>query len=191
MRIPGILAFTLAVVVAVFAVSKVQASDGQADPLTKSAHGLYIQPWIKETTGDLRQDMAVAQQAGKALAIFWEQDGCHYCQEMHEVNLRDKAIVDYISGNFHVVQYDLHGEEAVADWSGSTQSQSRLAGKLGVRGTPTILFYRQAGEEVTRMPGYAQPAIFKKVFQYVVEKGDKEASLIDWIKAKLASETKG
>jgi thioredoxin-related protein len=175
----------------VLAASLVQASNEAASPLMKSAHGLYVQPWFQASTGDLQQDMAAAQKAGKVLAVFWEQDGCHYCQEMHEVNLRNKEIVDYITRNFHVIQYDLHGQDEAKGWDGVPQTQGKLAGTLGVRGTPTVLFYRESGNEVTRLPGYAKPAIFKKVFEYVVEKGDKEASLIDWIRAKLSAETKG
>jgi len=167
------------------------ATSKPASPMLKSAHGLYVQSWFKQSSGDLRQDMLAAQKTGKSLAIFWEQDGCHYCQAMHEENLQNKSIVDYINSHFYVIQYDLHGDNMATGWGGKSLTQSDLAGKLGVRGTPTILFYRQAGEEVTRLPGYAKPPIFKKVFEYVVEKGDKNASLIDWIRAKLSAETKG
>jgi thioredoxin-related protein len=167
------------------------ATSKSATGVLKSAHGLYIQSWFKQSSGDLRKDMLAAQKAGKTLAIFWEQDGCHYCQAMHEENLRDKSIVDYINSHFYVIQLDLHGNKMASDWDGNLLTQSDLAGKLGVRGTPTVLFYRQAGEEVTRLPGYAKPPIFKKVFEYVVEKGDENASLIDWIRAKLSTETKG
>ena len=183
--------FLVAMAVIAVGSTRVEAASEAHATLQKSAHGLYIQPWFHESSGDMRQDMAAAQKASKSLAVFWEQDGCHYCQEMHEVNLRDKDIADYISANFYVVQYDLHGENIVTGWGGIVQSQGELAGKLGVRGTPTVLFYRTAGEEATRLPGYAKPAIFKKVFEYVVEKGDAEASLIDWIRAKITAETKG
>jgi len=171
--------------------ANVLAAGNSAVTLEKSAHGLYLQPWFKQSSGDLRTDMAAAQKEGKALAVFWEQDGCHYCQQMHEVNLQDKEIVDYISRHFYVIQYDLRGSEMATDWQGEKQPQGRLAGKLGVRGTPTVLFYREPGVEATRLPGYAKPVVFKKVFEYVVEEGDKEAALIDWIRAKLSAETKG
>jgi thioredoxin-related protein len=186
----GLLSVTLLVFIAVGATNAF-ASSKVASSLVKTSHGLYIQPWFKQSSGDLRQDMAAAQKEGKTLAVFWEQDGCHYCQEMHEVNLSVKDIADYIGKNFYVIQFDLHGDQAVSGWDGIKSPQARLAGKMGVRGTPTILFYRQAGQEVTRMPGYASPPIFKKVFEYVIEEGDKEASLIDWIRAKLTAETKG
>ena len=189
-------ALLLAVLCLGVGASSAQATSKTATPLLKSAllksaHGLYVQSWFKQSSGDLRQDMLAAQKAGKTLAIFWEQDGCHYCQAMHEVNLRDKSITDYINSHFYVIQYDLHGNKMASGWDGKSLTQSDLAGKLSVRGTPTVLFYREAGEEVTRLPGYAKPPIFKKVFEYVVEKGDKDASLIDWIRAKLSTETKG
>ena len=157
----------------------------------KSEHGLYVQKWFANSTGDLRQDMAAALAENKILAVFWEQEGCHYCQEMHEVNLQDQDLVAYISKHFHVVQYDLRGAGNTKTWDGEALSQRELAGELGVRGTPTILFYRESGKEVTRMPGFAATPVFRKVFEYVVEKGDAEAGLVDWIRNKMSTETKG
>jgi thioredoxin-related protein len=41
------------------------------------------------------------------------------------------------------------------------------------------------------MPGYAEPVIFKKVFEFVVQQSYKRQSMIDWIRGRLEKEAEG
>lgn len=49
--------------------------------------GLHVQPWFLDTFRDVREDMQEAADAGKQVAILFEQKGCPYCREMHRVNM--------------------------------------------------------------------------------------------------------
>jgi len=151
---------------------------------------LHPEPWMHQTSGDLSKDLAAASAEGKILVVFWEQEGCHYCAEMHEVNFQQPDILAYIKKHFYSIQLDMRGEGGVVDLAGKSMSESALAHDLQVRGTPTTIFYA-AGKEVARMPGYGKPLLFKKVFEYVREKGYQEAGMIDWIRARLQKETEG
>jgi len=110
---------------------------------------------------------------------------------MHEVNLRQPDIAGYIAKHFHVVVLDMRGGDDVVGFDGATASQADLAKQMQVFGTPTVLFYADDEKAAARLPGYAQPKVFMKVFEYVVEEGYRDASMIDWIRARLKKEAEG
>ncbi len=151
----------------------------------------FPEAWIHETSGDLSKDMASAKAEGKIFAVFWEQEGCHYCQQMHEVNFQIPDIVNYIKANFYTIQLDMRGGGRIIDFKGHQMSEADLAHELQVRGTPTTIFYAEKAGEVARMPGYGEPVVFKKVFEYVAEAGYKQQTMVDWIRARLAKEAEG
>jgi thioredoxin-related protein len=146
------------------------------------------EPWIKKSTGDLSKDLALAVGEGKVLTVMWEQEFCSYCDRMHEVNLKIPDIAEYIEKNFYVVTFDMHGDTDVVSLEGEKMSESKLAKISQVRGTPTIAFFTPDKKEVARMPGYGQPAVFKKVFEFVIEKGYQTHSMIEWITIQLEKE---
>ena len=137
--------------------------------------GLHVQPWFLESFLDLREDQAEATAAGKLFAIFFEQRGCPYCKEMHEVNFQKKQIVDYVTGNFAVLQLNLWGSRTVTDFDGEELEERDLARKWAVNFTPTIVYFDaevpegQSGKhaEVARMPGYFKPFHFLSMFEFV------------------------
>jgi thioredoxin-related protein len=71
--------------------------------------GLYHQSWFLLSFLDLRQDFRDAQDAGKRLAVLFEQCGCSYCAELHTKVLARKYINDYVRQNFAMLQLDLWG----------------------------------------------------------------------------------
>jgi thioredoxin-related protein len=86
----------------------------------------------------------------------------------------------------------MHGSRPLVDFDGKALIEAALARRHRVFGTPSIEFRRADEREVYRLPGYAQPAIFKLVFTYVVEKGFEISGLRDWLMARLkAREGKG
>lgn len=142
--------------------------------------GFQTQPWFAETTFDLGKDLAAAKAAGKTLVLLWEQKGCAYCREMHAQAFQQHELIDLGIQQFHVVQMDMHGERKFTGFDGAATDETKLARRLKVLGTPTTLFYDAAGNEVFRMPGYAEPTIFFLIYQYVAEKGYLTAKLEDW-----------
>ncbi len=70
---------------------------------SRSDDGLYHHQWFKESSLDLKEDLHEADEAGKRLAIIFEQVGCIYCTKMHTEFLAQKSINDYVRKNFDVV----------------------------------------------------------------------------------------
>jgi thioredoxin-related protein len=139
-------------------------------------NGLHIQDWFLQSFLDIGEDLTLAQETDKGLVIIFEQAGCPYCHEMHEVNLRRPDIVEYAKANFDVLQLDLRGAREVTDTDGETLPERELARKWGVVFTPTLIFLPKdadpAGKPANEaaaavMPGYFKPFHFATMFEYV------------------------
>ena len=142
-----------------------------------NADGLHTQPWFMETFMDLREDHAELTAQKKHFAIFFEQKGCPYCAAMHEKNLSQAYISDYIRKNFGVLQINLFGAKEVTDFDGKTMEERNLARRWGILFTPTIVFIRPNLEgldglngkqlQIARMPGYFKRFHFITFFEYI------------------------
>lgn len=157
--------------------------------------GLYVQPFFMQTFLDLQEDLEEARAEGKRFAIFWEQEGCSYCKELHMVNLRKPEIHDYVSNNFGVLRLNLWGSRAVTDFDGETLEERKLARKWRVNFTPTIQFFPESLEEignqsgasveVARMPGYFKPFSFLTMFEYVENRAYEEVGFQRYLQDKI------
>lgn len=139
--------------------------------------GLYTQPWFLQSFLDVRDDLEDAAAAGKRFAVMWEQKGCPYCKEMHQVNFARPEINDYVRENFAVLQLNMWGSREVTDFDGEVMEERELARKWRVNFTPTIQFFPESLDgmdgkpgwdiEVARMPGYFKPFHFISMFEFV------------------------
>lgn len=135
--------------------------------------GLHVQPWFMETFLDLAEDKAETEGQDKHFAVLFEQRGCPYCKEMHEVNFARQDITNYVKSNFGILQLNMWGSREVTDFDGEALEERDLARKWNVNFTPTIVFLKKGGSgtaaemEVLRMPGYFKPFHFISMFEYV------------------------
>lgn len=154
--------------------------------------GLHTQPWFHTSFLDLNEDVAEAHAANKSLVIFWEQQGCPYCREMHRVNLAKKEFTDYIREKFLVLQLNLYGARAVTDFDGEEMEERQLASRWNVNFTPTICFFPsdpaavegKVGNkaEIFRLTGYWKPFHFRSSFVYVASGAySKEPHFQRWL----------
>ena len=140
--------------------------------------GLHVQDWFLQSFMEVAEDQAEANAQGKHLAVMFEQRGCPYCREMHEVNLAKPKIVDYIKQHFSILQINIWGSKSVTNLDGKKMPEKDFARKWRVNFTPTIVFLRQGDlseiplkmAEAARMPGYLKPFHFISMFEFVAEK---------------------
>lgn len=138
--------------------------------------GLHKQDWFTDSFLELGDDLQTAADAGRGLMILFEQAGCPYCRELHQVNFSRPEIVDYLTAHFDVIQLDLWGAREVLDFDGQALEERALAAKWGVNFTPTTVLFpashagaddpRQA--EAFRLPGYLKPFHYLSSLEYVV-----------------------
>jgi thioredoxin-related protein len=174
---------------------RLQAAE-RVEPLLND-DGLYTQPWFLNSFLDLQDDLAEAADAGKRLAVIWEQKGCPYCKEMHLVNFADPEINAYVRDNFEVLQLNIHGLRETVDFDGEVLDERSMARRWGIRFTPTVHFFPEDPEaaagktgveaEVARMPGYFKPPHFLAMFRFVREKAYEQEDFRSFLKRQQAS----
>ncbi|MEE9375010.1 MAG: thioredoxin family protein [Rhizobiaceae bacterium] len=141
--------------------------------------GLHKQDWFAESFLDMAEDIQTAKEEGKRLAIIFEQRGCIYCKKLHETVFSDPEVIQYISKNFLVVQYNMFGDKEVIDLDGEKLTEKTAARKWRLYYTPTIMFMPEelpkggdtAKAAVSVMPGAFGKATTLSMFQWVHEKG--------------------
>lgn len=141
--------------------------------------GLHKEGWFTITFRDIAEDIEAARADGKRLALTFEQRGCIYCREMHEKILSDPEVRDFIKANYHVVQYNMFGDEEVTDLDGEVLTEKTAARKWGYVFTPTIVFLPEEAPAnvsvrdaaVATMPGAFGKWTFLNMFRWVHEKG--------------------
>ena len=137
--------------------------------------GLHKQPWFYDSFLEMGADLEDAAAEGKGLIVIFEQRGCPYCRELHEVNFTIPEISEYQAENFYTVQLNLWGDRMVTDFDGEEISEKDLAQKWLVNFTPTLIFFSpdSAGAsaedeaESFRMPGYFKPFHYGSAMEYV------------------------
>lgn len=164
-----------------------------ASALKLNDDGLYTRPWFLESLLDLSDDLKEAADKGKRLVIMWELKGCPYCKKIHEINLADPAIENFIKDRFELLQLNIIGAREVTDFDGQRLTEKEFARKYGVRATPTFQFFPEradglapkapAAREVARWQGYMEPKPFLAMFRFVAERGYDKMSLTDYLRA--------
>lgn len=164
-----------------------------ASELKLSDDGLYTKPWFLESFLELPDDLREAAGKNKRLVIMWELKGCPYCKKIHEINLADPAIENFIKDKFEVLQLNIVGSREVTDFDGQKLPEKQFAQKYGVRYTPTFQFFPDsvdglaqkapAAREVARWQGYMEPKPFLAMFRFVEQRAYEKSSLTDYLKA--------
>jgi thioredoxin-related protein len=162
--------------------------------------GLHKQPWFSDTFLELGDDLAAAADKGRHLMILYEQNGCPYCRELHEVNFARSELTDYIKAHYDVIQLDMFGAREVLDFDGEALEERDLAAKWGVNFTPTTILMHslnsgaQSIEEAQtfRMPGYLKPFHYLSSLEYVAEEKFEGQTFQRYLQDKFAElEEKG
>ncbi|MFP4182693.1 MAG: thioredoxin family protein [Thiohalospira sp.] len=125
--------------------------------------------WFKVSFLDLPADLAEAREEDRGLILFWEQEGCPYCEALIETNFHQRDIVDYTRANFDVVALNLRGDRPVTTLDGEQLGEKALAEEMEVQFTPTLLFLDDEGEPILRLNGYYPPEEFRVALEYVGE----------------------
>ena len=151
---------------------------------------LVSQPFFKDSFLNLKDDLNEANKAGHVLVLFFEQDGCPYCAEIHKVHFADKKIVELIKKRFDVVQLDIWGGREVTDFAGKTVSEKQLARNLKIQFSPMVSFIGPDGKEIFRMAGYYKPHLFKAALDYVADGDYKKISFREYAAKHAPEEAK-
>lgn len=140
--------------------------------------------WFSDSLLELREDVAEAAKQGKRVMLYFGQDGCPYCKQLMEVNFRQAAIAAKAQKNLVALAINIWGDREVIWLDGETTSEKRLAAKLKVQFTPTLLFLDEQGGVALRMNGYYPPHEFDAALDYVAGRMEKTVAFAEYLKSK-------
>ena len=137
--------------------------------------------WFKVSFLDLPADLAEAREGDRGLLLFWEQEGCPYCEALIETNFHQRPIVDYTRAHFDVVALNFRGDRPVTALDGVQVTEKELARRMEVQFTPTLLFLDDQGEVILRLNGYYPPEEFRVALEYVGEGAWREEDFATYL----------
>jgi thioredoxin-related protein len=141
-------------------------------------------PWFSESLLDLRQDVAAAAAERKRVMLYFGQDGCPYCKRLMEVNFRQAAIAAKARRHLVALALNIWGDREVTWTDGSLTTEKRLAARLKVQFTPTLVFLDERGGVALRLNGYYPPHHFEAALDYVSARMEARTSFADFLQSK-------
>lgn len=93
------------------------------------------------STSDLNQGLDDAKVSNKTVLLIFDQESCHYCDQLKKDVLSDSEVQKILNENYTVVIVDVNKEYS-------------LAADHQVVGTPTSIFLDSNGQEIGRIDGY-------------------------------------
>ena len=148
---------------------------GSATALSQQAKDAEIRDprefFFAQSFGDLPEELAEAREAGKlGLLLFFEQEGCPYCEHMLKTILNQPAVQDWYRERFVSISVDINGDVELRDVDGITLPSKVFAQHRRVKTTPTISFIDLSGAEVyRRVTMVSGPGEFMMMGQYIAE----------------------
>ena len=134
------------------------------------ARAQEVPEWFAQSFLELPEDIAEAAQDGKRVMLYFWQEGCPYCEQLVNVTFRDADIVARMQRDFVPLAINIRGDREVTWTDGSTLSEKRFAPKLGIWGTPTLIFLDERGDIALRLHGYVAPADFAPALERAAPK---------------------
>ena len=151
--------------------------------------GLHKQDWFHLSFLELEDDLQTAHDEGKHLMVLFEQAGCPYCRELHEVNFQSPDIVKFLNDHFLIVQIDMWGSRDVVTLDGDEIDERQLARDWRVNFTPSSVFLYgdrvNGAHEVFRTPGYLKPFHFLSSLEYVAGQHYRNVPFQRYLQQKL------
>lgn len=141
--------------------------------------------WFKQSFLEIAEDVDEASAEGKHVMLFFDLDGCPYCDRMLQESFNTEPHRHYIQSNFDVIAVNVRGNLDIAFNEETIVTESELADILNVRATPALLFFNENNESVVRVDGYRAPERFQQVLEYVATRSYRSTDLAGYLQAKL------
>ena len=141
--------------------------------------------WFKESFLEIAEDVDEATEAGKHVILFFQLNGCPYCDRMLEESFETEPMTSYIREHFDTIAINVRGDREIAFNDEITVTEKQLAGILKVAATPAILFLDENNKTVVRVNGYRAPERFRQILEFVATNSYQTVSLADYLDARL------
>ena len=144
-----------------------------------------IPDWFKESFLEIREDVDEASEKNKHVLLFFQLNGCPYCDRMLTESFETEPLTSYIQDHFDSIALNARGDREIAYNSELFVTEKQLSEILKVRATPAILFLNEHYKQVVRVNGYRSPHRFQHILEYVATKSYQSVSLNDYLSATM------
>ena len=130
-------------------------------PALAASGALAAHPAVLPQPESLPAELRAALGRGRALVVLASTQGCPWCKLVRENYLAPQR-----REGQPVTEIDVLGTAALQDFAGASTTQARFAAALGLRMTPTVLFFGRDGTEaVRRLVGVPSPDFYGAYLQ--------------------------
>ncbi len=178
--------FTSFFVIASFAFALNLSADTKKAGQIKGGAVHEAPEWFKESFLEVQDDVDEATEANKHVLLFFQLNGCPYCDRMLHESFETEPLTGYIKQHFDTIAINVKGDRDIAFNEEISVTEKELSEILKVRATPAILFLNSDNKTVIRVNGYRAPERFRQVLEYVSSKGYEQGTLADYLDKKLA-----
>lgn len=140
--------------------------------------------WFKESFLEIADDVEEAAEKGKHVMLFFDLNGCPYCDRMLNESFKADPLSSYIQSNFDVIAVNIQGDREVAFNEEIAVTEKKLAEILEVRATPALVFLNEDNKTIVRVNGYRAPERFQQVLEFVATKSYRSIGLAEYLDAK-------
>ncbi|MCP4876016.1 MAG: thioredoxin fold domain-containing protein [Gammaproteobacteria bacterium] len=146
-------------------------------------HG--VPEWFKESFLDIADDVDDASDADKHVLLFFELNGCPYCDRMLEESFESEPLGSYIQANFDAIAINIQGDREIAFNEEISVTEKELGEILKVHSTPALIFLNADNKTITRVNGYRAPERFRQILEFVATRSYQTTSLANYLQARL------
>jgi thioredoxin-related protein len=124
---------------------------------------LHSQPGFLDSTARLADNR---DRSMRPLVVMFEQPTCRDCDELHDDILSREPVIYSLSA-FDGVILDSYSRESIQTVDGREMPIRDWANELGIKYTPSLVFFDPAGREVFRTEGYFKSFHIHGALDYV------------------------
>ena len=141
--------------------------------------------WFKQSFLEIADDVDEAAEAGKHVVLFFQLNGCPYCDRMLTESFEAEPMSSYVREHFDAISINVRGDREIAFNEEIMVTEKQLSEILKVAATPAILFLDENNKTVVRVNGYRAPERFRQILEYVATSSYQSTSLADYLDARL------
>ena len=150
---------------------------------------VHVAPdWFKESFLEIADDVDEANESGKHVLLFFQLNGCPYCDRMLREVFETDPLMSYIQEHFDVIAINVRGDREIAFNEEVSATEKELSEKLKVWATPGIIFLDANNKPVVRVDGYRSPERFEHILRYVADKTYEEQKLAAYLQQELKAD---
>jgi thioredoxin-related protein len=127
------------------------------------------------------QGLALAQQFGKPIFLYFGRYGCAWCDHTNKQSFTNADLKKLYPEHFVLVYVDAESGKRLKLPNGERITEAELGTRFKAFATPLFVYLTPQGQEIFKAPGFKTVQDFKDFDRYVVDGHYKTQSLLEFL----------